>query len=124
MNAKEKAILAARTLDDKKAADVSVLHVEEHTALTSYFVLAHGTSRPQVRALADELEDKLAEAGYLVVNRERDDEATWFALDYEDVIVHIFQRDTRTFFDLEHIWAQAERVAWEREEKAEEKEDK
>ncbi len=110
MNAKEKAVAIAAYLDAKKAEDVQILYVEEHTALTSYFVLAHGNSAPQVKALADFAEDKMAEFGFLSCKRERDTEATWYALDYEDVIIHIFQRDTREFFDLERIWAQAERI--------------
>ena len=113
MNAKEKALAAAAILDSKKAEDVQILHVEEHTALTSYFVLAHGNNAPQVRALADEVEDKLAEAGVLVSKKESDTESRWIALDYEDVIVHIFYRETREFFDLERIWAQAERIPFE-----------
>lgn len=113
MNAREKAIAVAAFLDSKKAENVQILYVEEHTALTSYFVLAHGNNAPQVKALADMAEDKMAELGFLSCKRERDTEATWYALDYEDVILHIFQRDTRDFFDLEHIWAQAERIPFE-----------
>ncbi|MBR6529900.1 MAG: ribosome silencing factor [Clostridia bacterium] len=110
MKAREKAIQIAAFLDSKKAEDVQILYVEEHTALTSYFVLAHGNNAPQVKSLADYAEDKMAELGFLTCKRERDTEATWYALDYEDVIIHIFQRDTRDFFDLEHIWAAAERI--------------
>ncbi len=110
MNAKEKALAIAAFLDSKKAQDVQILYVEELTALTSFFVLAHGNNAPQVKSLADYAEDEMARLGYLSCKRERDTEATWYALDYEDVIIHIFQRDTRDFFDLEHIWAQAERI--------------
>ncbi|MBQ2730994.1 MAG: ribosome silencing factor [Clostridia bacterium] len=120
MNANEKAIAIASFLDSKKAEDVQVLHVEEHTALTSYFVLAHGNNAPQVKALADFAEDKMAEMGFLTCRRERDTEATWYALDYEDVIIHIFQRDTRDFFDLEHIWAAAEKIPLPETEKGDE----
>ena len=74
MNANEKAIAIASFLDSKKAEDVQVLHVEEHTALTSYFVLAHGNNAPQVKALADFAEDKMAELGFLTCRRERDTE--------------------------------------------------
>lgn len=110
MNAREKALAVAAFLDSKKAQDVQVLNVEEHTALTSFFVVAHGNNAPQVKSLADYAEDEMARLGFLVCKRERDTEATWYALDYEDVIIHIFQRDTRDFFDLEHIWAMAERI--------------
>ncbi len=113
MNAREKALSIAAFLDAKKACDVQVLHVEEHTALTSYFVLAHGNNAPQVKALAEYAEDQMAAMGFLECKKERDTEATWIALDFEDVIIHVFQKDTRTFFDLEHIWAQAERVPFE-----------
>lgn len=122
MNAREKAVAVAAFLDSKKAQDVQVLYVEKHTALTSYFVLVSGNNAPQVKALADMAEDKMAELGFLSCKRERDTEATWYALDYEDVILHIFQKDTREFFDLERIWAEAERVSFSETETKQEEE--
>lgn len=110
MDAKEKAVCAANILDSKKAKDIEVLFVREKTVLADYFVIAHGNSSTQVKSLADEVEDKLAEQGALAARKEGYDGASWVLLDYSDVIIHIFQKETRAFFNLEKIWADAQRV--------------
>ena len=110
MDSKDLAVKAATLLDSKKAQDIEVLFVRDKTVLADYFVIAHGTSSTQVKALADEAEDKLAAEGALCARREGYDGASWVLLDYNDVILHIFQKETRAFFNLEKIWADAERL--------------
>ena len=100
-DSKALAIEIAKILDKKKAHDVRVLKVESLTVLTDYFVIASGTSTTQVAALADEVEPYSTE-GY--------DSKNWVLLDYSNVIVHVFVPNTRTYYDLEHLWADGEPI--------------
>ena len=106
-DSKTLAIEIAKILDKKKAQDVRVLKVESLTVLTDYFVIGTGNSSTQVKALADEVEYQLSEAGVSVLRREGTEGRNWILLDYGVVIVHIFYPDTRDFYDLEHLWADA-----------------
>lgn len=97
-------------LDDKKAYSLKLLHVEKQTVLTDYFVICSGSSNTQIKALAGELEVKLAEQGIEPANIEGYNEATWVVLDYSSVIVHIFNRETRSYYNLEKLWADAAEI--------------
>ena len=100
---------AVNTLNDKKAADIKVLKVGDLTLLANYFILATGTSSTQVKALADEVDFRLASEDHLEPhNREGYQSGNWIVLDYIDVIVHIFHTETREFYDLERLWADGE----------------
>lgn len=110
MTALEKAVKAAQILDSKKASGIEILDVSANTVLTEYFVVAHGTSSVQVRALADNVEDKLAELGVEPARKEGGDSLRWVLIDYGDVIVHIFEEEARSFFNLEKLWADSKRV--------------
>lgn len=95
-----------KLLDSKKAVDIAVIEIKELTIIADYFVIATGTSNTHLRALADEVEDSLAKEGIEPVNIEG--RATgWMLLDYGETIVHIFQPDTREFYNLERLWADA-----------------
>ena len=102
------AIEIAKILDKKKAQDVRVLKVESLTVLTDYFVIASGTSTTQVGALADEVEYELSQKGIEPYTTEGFDSKNWVLLDYSSVIVHVFVPNTRTYYDLEHLWADGE----------------
>lgn len=104
------AIEIARILDKKKAHDVRVLKVESLTVLTDYFVIASGTSTTQVGALADEVEYELEQRGIKPYSKEGFDSKNWVLLDYSGVIVHVFVPNTRTYYDLEHLWADGEQI--------------
>lgn len=95
------------TLDLKKAENIKVLYVRELTTITDYFVIATANSTLQSQALADNLEEKLFEAGIKPVNREGYNSAEWILLGFDDVVVHIFLKETRDFYNLEHIWKDA-----------------
>ena len=110
MTSLQLATMAARVLDSKKAKDVRVLKVEDLTVMCNYFVIATGTSSTQVRALADEVEFQLEQAGQKPLRREGVDSRNWIVLDYGGVIMHIFYPETREFYDLEHLWADATEV--------------
>jgi ribosome-associated protein len=78
------------------------------------FVIAEGTNRRQVKTIVDEVEAALRERGSAPLSREGLDDATWVLLDYGDVVVHVFLDETRRYYDLERLWADASRVDWER----------
>ena len=108
IDSKTLAIEIAKILDKKKAVDVRVLKVESLTVLTDYFVIASGTSTTQVGALADEVEYELSQKGIEPYTTEGFDSKNWVLLDYSSVIGHVFVPNTRTYYDLEHLWADGE----------------
>ncbi len=95
---------AVNALDSKGAVDIKVIKIEEITTLASYFVICNGTSTTQVRTLADECEYQMAQNGYKLGHREGKPEGGWILLDYYDVIVHVYTKDARKFYDLERFW--------------------
>ncbi len=104
--AAEIAKLAHTALEDKKGVDVNTLAVADKTVLADYFVIATGTSSTHVKALADEAEFKLKEAGYTCGHTEGHGE--WILLDYHSVIVHVFTKAAREFYKLEKLWSGAD----------------
>ena len=107
MDSFELATCIARILDKKKAQDLKVLKVRDLTVLTDYFVIASGSSTTQVRSLAEEVEFQL---GVRPLRTEGYDSKNWILLDYGEVIVHVFYPQAREFYDLEHLWADADPV--------------
>ena len=110
MESLQLATAIAKVLDKKKASDVKVLKVRDLTVLTDYFVIATGTSSTHVNSLAEEVEFQLAQQGVKALPTEGYDSKNWILLDYGEVIVHVFYPEARTFYDLEHLWADAEPV--------------
>ena len=110
IDSKTLAIEIAKILDKKKAQDVRVLKVDSLTVLTDYFVIASGTSTTQVGSLADEVEYELSQSGIEPHTTEGFDSKNWVLLDYSSVIVHVFVPNTRTYYDLEHLWADGEPI--------------
>ncbi|MBO4468258.1 MAG: ribosome silencing factor [Clostridia bacterium] len=96
--------IVANALNDKKAIDINVIGVEDLTVLTEYFVIATATSSTHVRSLADEVEDKLSENG-VTPDHIEGRSTGWLVLDYGSVIVHIFTKDQREFYNLDKIWS-------------------
>ena len=95
---------AVLALDSKKAEEISVLKVDALTSITDYFVIAAGTSTTQVKALADEVEFRLKEAGLPPHHIEGYTQGNWIVLDFYQVIVHVFNEETREFYALENLW--------------------
>ena len=104
MNNREYALLAAKVLDSKKATDITVIDIMEKASFADYMVIATGTSSTHVKALADEIEYKLDEAGVSVSHIEGYRSNTWILLDYVDVIVNVFSDEARKFYDLDRLW--------------------
>lgn len=91
----------------KKAEDVNILNLKDLTSVTDYFVIASGASDTQVKAIIDAIADEL-EPEVKPWHREGYENLRWVLLDYVDVVVHVFQRQVREYYDLERLWADAE----------------
>src|SRR5713226_308691 len=111
MDSRQLASLCRELAENKKAEDVAVLNVRELSSVTDYFVIASGTSEPHLRAIVDEITDKLRDEHHL---RPKAIDGTlqtaWIVLDYFDVIVHVMRQDVRERYDLETLWGDAPRV--------------
>lgn len=103
-NSKEMVRLAYEALADKKAQDIKIINIEEVSVLADYFIIASGTNRNQVQAMADNVDEMLHKAGYPVKQTEGYNTANWVLMDYGDIIVHVFDSENRLFYDLERIW--------------------
>ena len=101
---------AVHTLDKHKAEEIRVLGVSHVTSLADYFLLASGGSANQVRSLSDYVEEELAKQGKHPLRHEGYTTGEWITLDYGDVLIHIFRRETRDFYDLERLWVDADNV--------------
>ena len=101
---------AVRAALDKKAADVVVLDLRNTSAFTDFFVLCSGTSQRQVKAIADAVEETLRAAKVRPAHVEGYDRADWILMDFFTFIVHVFTPQTRTFYALERLWGDAERI--------------
>ena len=97
----------AASLDKHKAEDIRILHVTALTSLADYFIVASGTSTTQVKALSDYVDEELAQAGQQPLRVEGYAASNWILMDYGTVVVHIFQAETRGFYDLERLWKDA-----------------
>jgi ribosome-associated protein len=112
--ARQLAVSCARLAADKKAADIAILDIGPLLRLTDYFVIATCTNPRQVRAIADDLVHTLKQQGIRCLGQEGRTDTNWILLDFGDVVVHIFGEEQRRFYDLEGLWADAKRIAWER----------
>lgn len=110
MTQQEKFELIIRTLDLKKGEDIQALKVADLTILADYFVIVNGTSNTHARTLADEVEFQLSQKGVEPQRRESDTGNTWIILDYADILVHVFDKTQRHFYNLEGLWADANPV--------------
>jgi ribosome-associated protein len=97
-------------LEDKKAEDIKVIDISEISTIADYFVIANGTNRSQIQALSDNVEEKLAANDVHPKNVEGYNTANWILLDYHDILVHIFDKESRGFYDLERMWRDGKNV--------------
>lgn len=102
--------LIVKAMDDKITKNIKVLDIRGESSLCDYFVVGSAPSERQVEAIADEVEEKLEEAGYQVYAIEGKQSGDWILLDAGDIIVHVFQEETRNHYDLEGHWHKATQI--------------
>lgn len=100
----------AGILDSKKATDINVVKIDDISSLADYFVFATGTSNTHVKSLADEAEFKLKEQGVVPMGLEGYNSDSWILIDYGSVVVHVFTREGRSFYDLDRLWADGKKI--------------
>ena len=112
--ARAKARIAATAANDKKATDIVVLDVGDIIGIVDVFVITSASNTRQVRTIVDEIERQVREqSGGKPRSVEGLDDASWVLVDYGDVVIHVFLDETREFYGLERLWADAARVPWE-----------
>ena len=105
VSSKELAIAVSKALADKRGKDIVALYVREKTDLCDYFVIASGSNAPQIRAMGERVEELVErEYGVTPTRTEGVRDGRWAVVDYGDVIVHIFNDETRLFYHLERLW--------------------
>lgn len=104
MESREMAKLAVKALEDKKGEEIRIIDISKVSVLADYFIIANGSNRSQVQALSDNVAEMLGRAGVNAKQVEGYETANWVLLDFGDVIVHVFDKENRLFYDLERIW--------------------
>lgn len=102
--------LVIEALEDKKAEDIRVIDISEVSVIADYFIIAGGSNPSQIQALSNHVEEKLGRAGYSVKQIEGYESANWILMDFQDVIVHIFDKENRLLYDLERIWRDGKKI--------------
>ena len=111
MTSKELVKLAVSALEDKKGEDIKIIDITEVSVIADYFIIAGGNNRNQVQAMADFVDETIGKNGGTLKQIEGYDAGNWVLLDFADVIVHIFDKDNRLFYDLERIWRDGKEIS-------------
>ena len=110
---KEMVRIAYNALSDKKGEDIKIIDITGISVLADYFIIANGNSDSQVNALVDKVEEELHKAGNPLRQREGHASGSWVLLDFGDIIVHVFDKENRLFYDLERIWKDGKDISVE-----------
>ena len=102
--------IAYDALDEKLGSNIRILKIDGISVIADYMVIASGDNPNQIRAMLEQVEERMAEAGFTAKRVEGNKNSTWILMDYEDVIVHIFSEEDRLFYDLERIWRDGEQI--------------
>ena len=95
---------AVAALEDKKAEDITVIDITGVSSIADYFIIANGTNQNQLTAMQDAVDEAMYNAGLHAKPFEGNNQSTWILMDYQDIIVHLFSKEDRLFYDLERIW--------------------
>jgi ribosome-associated protein len=110
----DRALLAARTAEDNRGTDIVILDLRELTSIFDFFIVVSGTSRRQLHAMSEEIDRVFEkELGDHRMGIEGYEESHWILLDYGDLVVHLFEPETREYYALEQLWSQAKRIPFE-----------
>ena len=107
---KQMAKVAVEELKEKKVYDVKVIDISEISILADYFIIANGSNANQVQAMVDNVEEQMYKAGFDDPKVEGYNNASWILLDYNDVVLHIFDEESRSFYNLERLWRDGKEV--------------
>ncbi len=99
-----------KAAEDKKAFDIKVIEIKGISTIADYFVIVSGNSKPQVSSIGEEIEHQMSENGEQPLGKDGYKNGDWVLLDYGNIIVHIFQKDVREFYDLERLWKDAKNI--------------
>ena len=110
MKSNDMAKLAVAALEDHKAEDISVIDIREVSPIADYFIVASGNNQSQLQAMRDAADEALYKAGIKVQQVEGNQNSTWILMDYNDIIIHIFSKEDRLFYDLERIWRDGKKI--------------
>lgn len=105
--------IAYKALDDKLAEGVKVIDIRGISVVADYFIIADGTNKNQVQAMVDNVQEELFKAGYEMKQMEGYRQGNWVLLDFSDIIIHIFDKENRLFYDLERIWRDGKEISLE-----------
>ena len=108
--AQEMAAIVYKALDDKKAFDIKILDIKKISAVADYFVIADGTNKNQVQAMCDSVEEEMHKAGFSLRQREGRASGSWILLDFGDVIIHVFDKESRDFYNIERAWKDGKEI--------------
>lgn len=112
-DSKEMVKLAYQALEDKKGEDIQVIEIKDISIIADYFIIANGINSPQVDALVDSVKEALGRKGYEPKRIEGIRSASWILMDYGDVVIHVFSKEDRLFYNLERIWRDGKSVSKE-----------
>lgn len=112
MDNKELVKVAFELLEEKKAENIKVLDIHEISVMADYFIIASASNLSQVKAISDQLEQKLFENGLKLLHSEGYQTARWVLLDFGNIIIHIFYKDEREFYQLERVWGDAKEITF------------
>lgn len=111
MTSREIADIAVEAIKDKKGLEIKMIDISNVSVMADFFIIASGSSTNQVQAISDNVEEKLSESGLKPRQVEGYQNANWVLLDYQDVVVHVFDKEMRIFYDLERIWKDGEMIS-------------
>lgn len=107
---RELAKTACHALSEKKVEELRIIDISEISPLADYFIIATGANNNQIQAMVDAVEEELAKTGHTAKQIEGNRNSTWILMDYSDIIVHIFSKEDRLFYDLEKIWTDGKKI--------------
>ena len=102
--AKKMAQIAYEAMEDKKAEDIRIIEIGGISTIADYFIIANGTNSSQVQALVDGVDEALSKEGFEPERIEGVRSSSWILMDYGDIVIHVFSKEDRLFYDLERIW--------------------
>ncbi len=105
MESAKMAKIAYKALDEKKGEDIKIIEIAGISVIADYFIISNGGNISQVQAMVENVRERMQQSGYEIKRVEGNRDSTWVLLDYGDVVVHIFDKEDRLFYDLERIWS-------------------